>query len=141
MNEIAKRQAPGHANPLKALPPELIETAARFTAFWSESLKGTTALVARLSWWIAEEGLSIPEAKEAMRRLMRPGEAAKLEYGGKAMSALAEAVELIITERHSREAKERQRQVEEEAAKACSPSELAKGKALVAQILNGTGKQ
>lgn len=112
-------------NPLRQLPAELVEPAGRFVAFWSESLKGNTALVARLLWWINEEGLTHAEAKEAMRRLMTPEQAAKLEYSGKVLAALAEIVEMLLKDRRKKEAMER-RKVADEADKnnAAHPSVL-----------------
>lgn len=100
-------------NPLKDLPGSLIIPAGRFFAFWAETLKDTTALVARLRWWMDEEGLTAEDAAEAMRRLMQPERASQLEYSGKVLAELASVVGQLLKLR--REA-ERQMKFQEKCA-------------------------
>lgn len=91
-------------NPLRTLPAELRQPASRFIAFYSESLKGSAALVARLLWWIETEGLRPVEAVRALAKLMEPEKAAGLDYSGKALAALAAEVDRILKARREKEA-------------------------------------
>jgi hypothetical protein len=107
---IAKRTAQAEdINPLLYLPSDLQEPASAFYAFWSDYLKGTFGLVTRLNTWIADEGLTVDEARDAMQKMMRPGEASKLEYAGKVLAALAASVEQVLKDRQAREETARRR--------------------------------
>lgn len=90
--------------------------ASEFALFWSDYLKGNAGLVARLNTWMNEDGLTVAEAEAAMRKLMRPGEASKLEYTGKVLAVLAGAVDIVIRDRKAREDQDRRR-ADAEAAK------------------------
>lgn len=104
-------------NPLRQLPEGWREPVAFFYAIYSDTLKGTVGLVARFRLWakrdglaVGEPGLTLDEARVAMRRLMRPEQAAAIQFPGQLMAALAEAVVLVRKERQEAEAKEAQRQ-------------------------------
>lgn len=122
MSELAKRDdsddrrpaIPGAAakpNPLRQLPPEWREPVLFFFTVWSDTLKGTSGLVARFRLWMKRDqmGLTLAEAKAAMQRLMRPEHAAAIQFPGQLMAALAEAVVLVRNEAREAVAKEEQR--------------------------------
>jgi hypothetical protein len=79
-------------NPLRQLPEEWREPVAFFYAVYSDTLKGTTGLVARFRLWMKDDGLTLDEARAVMKRLMRPARAGEIQYPGQLMAALAEEV-------------------------------------------------
>lgn len=114
MNDIAKRSmAPPvraddeqhqqqRPNPLKALPEGWREPVSFFYAFHSDILKGTAGLVARLRMWAKDDGLTLAEAREVMRLLMRPEKCAGFQYAGQLLASLAELVAAKCKERKAR---------------------------------------
>jgi hypothetical protein len=83
-------------NPLKQLPAEWREPVAFFYAVYSDTLKGTTGLVARFRLWIKEYELTVAEGRAVMKRLMRPESAAAIQFPGQLMAALAEGVAEVV---------------------------------------------
>lgn len=123
-NAIQPLGAAPTANPLTQLPGALVGPAGKFYAFYSDSLKGTTGLVARLLWWMRSRdeggvGLHPDDAATALRNLMRPEVAGKADYAGQILSALAREVEELVKLRKERESRDAfQRRSEQEAGEA-----------------------
>lgn len=108
---LAPAAKAGPPNPLKMLPPEWRAPVSFFYAVYSDTLKGTTGLVARFRLWMKDDGLTLAEAKAVMKRLMRPARAGEIQFPGQLMAALAdEVVEELRTRRMRARQIERQRE-------------------------------
>jgi hypothetical protein len=106
---LAAGSAAAKPNPLKQLPEPWREPVLFFFAVYSDTLKGTTGLVARFRLWMRDDGLTLPEARAVMKRLMRPEHAAAIQFPGQLMAALAEGVAETVRQRREREERERDR--------------------------------
>lgn len=93
----------GSANPLTRLPAELRLPVSRLYAVYSNILKGSTALVARLCIWMDEDGLTVGDAVVAVNRLLRPGRVVGVQFPGQIDNELAEEVVRVMAERRRRE--------------------------------------
>src|SRR4051812_36272908 len=112
MSDIAKRPDaplvptdPGEKkNPLRLLPEAWRQPVGFFYAFHSDLLKGSMGVVTRMRLWIRDEGLTLEEAKLAMKRAMRPEACASIAYVGQLLTTLAAEVDNLVKERRAREA-------------------------------------
>lgn len=95
-------------NPLRQLPPEWREPVLFFFAVWSDTLKGTSGLVARFRLWMKDDALTLAEAKAVMKKLMRPEHAAAVQFPGQLMAALAGEVAEAVKARRAAEVKAKQ---------------------------------
>lgn len=80
---------------LVSLPDDWKEPVAFFYAFFSDILKGTIGISAQLRVW-HEQGLTLEQAKQAMRRIMTPDRCRHIEHAGKLMASLANEIDLIL---------------------------------------------
>ncbi len=89
--------------PISMLHPDLQKSVRWFCSFYFETLKGTAAIASRFRWWMQEDGLTLDEAKEAMRSLMRPEKAAEIDTAPKVVAVLSGEVARILRDRRERE--------------------------------------
>lgn len=90
-------------NPLTRLPAELRLPVSRLYAVYSNILKGSTALVARLCIWMDEDGLTIADAVVAVNRLLRPGRVVGVQFPGQIDNELAVEVARVLAARKRHE--------------------------------------
>ncbi len=76
--ESVVAQPAGRQSSIDLLPAEFREPVRFFFGFWSDTLRGTTGIATRFRWWIREEGLTLAEATEAMKRVMSPEKSAEM---------------------------------------------------------------
>jgi len=93
--------------PLRLLPREWQKPVAYFAAFHSDILKGVAGIVARLRFWIKDDGLTLDEANDIMRRLMAPEKCAGFQYAGQLLAEMAFLVADKVRARRERERTER----------------------------------
>lgn len=110
-------RAGGDVDPVKLLPKEWRPPVRFFYGFYSDILKGPTGLTVRFRMWIRDEGLTLDEAREVMKRLTRPERCAGIVYVGQLMAALADEVAEAVKARRQREQAARSR-ADDEVAKA-----------------------
>jgi len=103
MSDLAKRPETAPAttdgpdgdrpkNPLRQLPREWRAPVGFFFACYSDVLKGTTGLVARLRLWIKEDGLTLSEATAILKHLLAPEQCARFQFAGQLLAELARLV-------------------------------------------------
>jgi hypothetical protein len=113
---------------LATLPAEFQKPVGWFYGFFREGLKGSASLAMRIRYWIESEGLTLDEAKQAMKALMTPARAGEITYGGNQLLAvLAQEVGTIVAERNRRvAAEERRREAAELEANRLAPEQVSK---------------
>ncbi|MBY0515116.1 MAG: hypothetical protein K2P78_14580 [Gemmataceae bacterium] len=102
-------------NPLLWLPADWRRPVGFFCQFFSDVLKGENGIVTRFRLWAQEDGLTLDEARAAMKRLMEPVVCARTQYAGQLLAELAVQVREIVKDRRAREEQERRRAEAEEA--------------------------
>ena len=89
--------------PIAMLPAELQKSVRWFCSFYFETLKGTAAIASRFRWWMEEEGLTLAEAKDAMRVLMSPEKSAEIDTAPKVVAMLSGEIARILRDRREKE--------------------------------------
>lgn len=139
MSDIAKRpEAPvsgvdhqrRERSPILHLPLEWRKPVAFFAAFHSDLLKGVAGVVTRMRFWIKDDGLTLDEANDVMRRLMDPAKCAGFQYAGQLLAEMSFLVADAVRARREREACERRAEI---ASEATDPR--------VRELLDAIGKQ
>ena len=125
MNLAILPQPTATPNPIQMLPAELIPQAAKFFAFWSETLKGSVSLAVQIRYWMEEKGLSSAEIWAAMRQTMEPEVVAVTDTAPKVIAALGRGIVSILRERdRAAAAAQRKTLTEEERATTLRPEEF-----------------
>jgi len=102
--------------PIAMLPAELQKSVRWFCGFYFETLKGTAAVASRFRWWMEEEGLTLEEAKAAMREMMKPEKSADIDTAPKVVAVLSREVARILRDRREKERTDRVTRLEDPAS-------------------------
>lgn len=128
------RPPKGDRRALRALPEEYRKPAAFFWGLNAHLLPTPLTLVFRLQVWIAKEGLTIDECREAFNALASPERAQNHRFAGDLLADLAAEVARVTGRRRQRAAEEAWRRSQQEAARdALPPGEIHR-------LLAGIGK-
>lgn len=111
-------------SPLALLPEEWREPVGFFYAAWSDVLKGSTGIVARLRYRIKTDALTLDELRPVLTRLLNPEESARIQFPGQLLARVSELIAEVVAKRRSREREEaRRRQAEADKANAAPAEE------------------
>ncbi len=95
--------------PLRLLPPDWRAIVWNIWAKWSDLLRTQLSLCASLREWIAEDGLTLAEAKEAFAEVNRPSRRAAIRFPGDVLAELAAEVARVVARRRAAEHREQER--------------------------------
>lgn len=113
MNELATRATGAVATEKRSaidlLPQDWREPVRFFYGFHSDILKGALGIVTRLRVWIHNDGLTLEEARAAMRTLTRPDRCAAYTYAGQLLADFSAEVGRVLVARREREREARYR--------------------------------